>query len=79
MKFKETSYFKDQKNACRHFKRKSTIGYFISAAAFVGGLAGLLKNLKRDGYQDGVSDALDDVDRVIYNVEHEENEDSEEL
>lgn len=43
MKFRETSYFKDQKNACRHFSRKSTIGYFISAVAFLGGFAGLLK------------------------------------
>lgn len=79
MKFRDTGYFKDQKNACRHFSRKSTIGYFISAVAFLGGFAGLLKNLKRDGYQNGVSDALDDVDRVIYDVEQKENENSEEL
>ena len=78
MKFSNSSFYKDQKKACRHFKKKANTGYMVSLVAFLAGLGGLLINQKRAGYQNGVSDALDEVDEVILNVEPVKNDEGEE-
>ena len=74
MKFKETEFYKGNKEYYSKRKKKGNAYYWAGAVAFLGGLYALLRGEAITNYSKGVENALDATDGAIVDLEYQKEE-----